>query len=206
MSTPIKPVVSKVYVEEDFLLYNKRINFVIDWLEDGNLINQETRSATLSEEVLMSYPKDVLAKFIVESISEMNKDIAKAVGSELIKMMNLSGCEYEIDGCNCGGLISGASATTSDSNFIPPFSSSDSSFSRLSNSLPAMFVKVKHPVGGKQTIIKDIIMDLNDHYKWPREKIADWLDEISDPTGENGPDIRFSDKTYIEKEESNEQD
>lgn len=36
-----------------------------------------------------------------------------------------------------------------------------------------------------------IIQHLNDSHRWTREAIADWLEEIHDPTGENGPNINF---------------
>ena len=39
--------------------------------------------------------------------------------------------------------------------------------------------------------VRDRIMHLNDFHKWTREQVADWLDEISDPTGVNGPNINF---------------
>lgn len=63
-------------------------------------------------------------------------------------------------------------------------------------SLPGLNVRVNHPgetcesySGG--ALLKNMIIHLNDQHKWTREKIADWLDEISDPTGETGPDLRF---------------
>jgi hypothetical protein len=37
----------------------------------------------------------------------------------------------------------------------------------------------------------NVIAHLNDHHRWTRERIADWLEEIHDPTGENGPNINF---------------
>lgn len=43
--------------------------------------------------------------------------------------------------------------------------------------------KFKNPVS-------QIIIHLNDYHKWPRERIADWLDEIDDPYGD-GPDLAF---------------
>lgn len=64
----------------------------------------------------------------------------------------------------------------------------------LSGLLPGITTRVKHPVVGGMQQLRDVIMNLNDHHGWSRERIADWLDEISDPTGETGPDLRFKPK------------
>ena len=73
-------------------------------------------------------------------------------------------------------------------------SHSSSSPDSLSRKLPGINAVVKHPVDGTTSTLRSIIMNLNDYHKWSREKIADWLDEISDPTGVNGPDLRFKSK------------
>lgn len=39
--------------------------------------------------------------------------------------------------------------------------------------------------------LRDIVIHLNDSHKWTREAIADWLESIHDPTGENGPNLNF---------------
>jgi hypothetical protein len=36
----------------------------------------------------------------------------------------------------------------------------------------------KNPVTGKEGSIENIIIHLNDHEKWSREQIADWLDTL----------------------------
>lgn len=63
--------------------------------------------------------------------------------------------------------------------------------------LPGLDAQVKHPTvehycpSHLWSKVKNMIIHLNDHHEWTREQIADWLDEISDPTGETGPDLRF---------------
>lgn len=42
------------------------------------------------------------------------------------------------------------------------------------------------------TLLYYIVQHLNDAHKWTREAIADWLESIHDPTGENGPNLNFS--------------
>jgi hypothetical protein len=39
--------------------------------------------------------------------------------------------------------------------------------------------------------LRNIVIHLNDSHKWTREAIADWLESIHDPTGENGPNLNF---------------
>lgn len=39
--------------------------------------------------------------------------------------------------------------------------------------------------------IRSMIMHLNDDHRWTRESIADWLENIHDPTGLNGPNLNF---------------
>lgn len=61
----------------------------------------------------------------------------------------------------------------------------------LARQLPGVYHRVKCPVTGEVNILQNVIIFLNDEAEWTREQIADWLEEISDPTGVNGPDIRF---------------
>lgn len=78
---------------------------------------------------------------------------------------------------------------TAGASFAPD---SDSDIlSSKSYELPGIRDRAVHPITGFTHPLRNIIMNLNDSYKWTREQIADWLDEISDPTGESGPDIRF---------------
>src|SRR5687767_2322560 len=50
--------------------------------------------------------------------------------------------------------------------------------SSLSSALPGMFQMEKHPVTGKEGDLRNIIMDLNDHYKWTRDEVADWIETL----------------------------
>jgi hypothetical protein len=68
--------------------------------------------------------------------------------------------------------------------------------------LPALREIVKHPLTGRRDTLKSVIISLNDGAKWTREQIASWLEEIHDPTGENGPNLNFEPK----RGKSNEQD
>ncbi len=55
--------------------------------------------------------------------------------------------------------------------------------SKLSESLPGiLYTFVKFPCGCRTDVanLKTIIIHLNDKDKWPREKIADWLDDLAD--------------------------
>jgi len=77
--------------------------------------------------------------------------------------------------------------------------------------LPGVEAKVNHPsikindkysqcgLANSNNSLSWTIIHLNDLHQWTREEIADWLDEISDPTGETGPDLRF--KAPVEKEQ-----
>ena len=42
-----------------------------------------------------------------------------------------------------------------------------------------------------KSALRNIVIHLNDSHKWTREAIADWLESIHDPTGENGPNLNF---------------
>lgn len=44
--------------------------------------------------------------------------------------------------------------------------------------LPGLMQKVKHPITGHVTYLRDIIISLNDGSQWTREQIADWLDTL----------------------------
>lgn len=54
--------------------------------------------------------------------------------------------------------------------------------SRLSERLPGVDLRVKHPVSGIEVQLRHIIIDLNDHVQpdkgrcWTREEIADWIE------------------------------
>lgn len=57
---------------------------------------------------------------------------------------------------------------------------------RLHETLPALREYVKHPVTKNRDSLQRVIIDLNDTWKWPREKVADWLDTLD-------LDLRFPD-------------
>jgi hypothetical protein len=63
--------------------------------------------------------------------------------------------------------------------------------------MPSMNVYVQHPVMNCNLPLCVVITDLNDHCKWSRERIADWLDKLHD----DGLDLSFT-----EKENEDEQD
>lgn len=88
-----------------------------------------------------------------------------------------------------GGLIS--YTFDSEGNTISVDNANINPAPSLVNSLPGLFEHVKHPVTGEQVLLRTTIINLNDVHKWTRDQIADWLDEISDPTGENGPNLCF---------------
>lgn len=79
-------------------------------------------------------------------------------------------------------------------NFKP---SPENELSELARQLPGVHEETKYPCtcSRGQTSSLDtifaIIIHLNDKCGWSREQVADWLDEINDPTGENGPDLTF---------------
>ena len=76
----------------------------------------------------------------------------------------------------------------------------EGNLSDMSHYLPGIDAMVAHPVNGECGRLRSVIMSLNDTYKWTREQIADWIDEISDPSGESGPDIRFQIKENHEQD------
>jgi hypothetical protein len=49
---------------------------------------------------------------------------------------------------------------------------------RKAKSLPGVDTLVKHPVVGDQGSLYYVIMDLNDHYRWTRNQIADWIETL----------------------------
>jgi hypothetical protein len=51
---------------------------------------------------------------------------------------------------------------------------------RQASKLPQMESWVEHPVSGVKAPLGVIITNLNDHTKWSRDQIADWLDMIHD--------------------------
>lgn len=67
--------------------------------------------------------------------------------------------------------------------------------------LPGLKEIVKHPAnpeynwaGGDMKgygTLEKVIIDLNDREKWTVNQIADWLDSIHDPTGQDGPNLRL---------------
>ncbi len=50
----------------------------------------------------------------------------------------------------------------------------------LASELPGISLQVKHPETGKMLPLYNVIMNLNDYYKWSREKIADWIENVCD--------------------------
>lgn len=52
--------------------------------------------------------------------------------------------------------------------------------SSYASDLPGITLIVKHPVTGKSGQLYNVIMSLNDQYKWTREKVADWIEEACD--------------------------
>lgn len=49
---------------------------------------------------------------------------------------------------------------------------------RRVNQLPGLNKMVKHPVTGVTTTLQNVIITLNDKFRWTREKIADWLETL----------------------------
>lgn len=81
---------------------------------------------------------------------------------------------------------------------IAPAKAYTSGPDRAVSQLPGLNVRVKHPGEMNNGChvyddnrLRTLIIHMNDVHQWTREQIADWLDEISDPTGETGPDLRF---------------
>jgi hypothetical protein len=101
---------------------------------------------------------------------------------------------------NAKGLMFNSTVTTasgvgySTGGIWEPKVANSNNPSYLSQQLPGVMEKVKHPVDGYMYQLRDVIMSLNDTYKWSREKIADWVETLD-------VDTRFK-----LKEESNEQD
>lgn len=63
--------------------------------------------------------------------------------------------------------------------------------STASFELPGMKQLEKHPVTGDMLYLRSIIMNLNDDYKWSREKIADWIETLDTvPVFEGGTSAR----------------
>jgi hypothetical protein len=59
--------------------------------------------------------------------------------------------------------------------------------SSLSHRLPGMDERVSCPCkcGMREVSVRNLIIHLNDKVKWPREDIADWLDDLQDKHGYN---------------------
>lgn len=88
-------------------------------------------------------------------------------------------------------LLMGVCVTASATYVPQPKKSVASELSILAAKLPGVHKMVINPVTLEERDLFNTIINLNDTQGWSREKIADWLDEISDPTGETGPDLRF---------------
>lgn len=54
----------------------------------------------------------------------------------------------------------------------------ESEFEVLAGMLPGANLQVRHPVTYFPENLHDVIMELNDDYKWTREQIADWLESL----------------------------
>lgn len=50
----------------------------------------------------------------------------------------------------------------------------------LSSMIPGIDKDVRHPEENSIRPIKEVIISLNDDYKWTRERIADWLDTLDE--------------------------
>jgi hypothetical protein len=57
---------------------------------------------------------------------------------------------------------------------------SESDPSTLAKSLPGVNLPAKHPVTRGQWKMWEIVINLNDQYKWTREAIADWIENTFD--------------------------
>src|SRR5690606_12277031 len=96
-----------------------------------------------------------------------------------------------------GGVVSGNSLLYGKSPFPADTDSDASMLAHESKKLPGVEHIVRCPGTRNEspcpsvTSIYYIIQHLNDIHRWTREAIADWLEEIHDPTGENGPNINF---------------
>lgn len=71
----------------------------------------------------------------------------------------------------------------------------DESLFMFAQRLPGVQQLVELPIRGRGESINlsSAIIELNDKYRWPREKIADWLDELAD---EGKINIDFEDELY----------
>jgi predicted nucleic-acid-binding protein len=58
--------------------------------------------------------------------------------------------------------------------------SSSTHHADLSQQLPGVNLIVKHPVTGENGKLWSTVIDLNDMYKWKREDIADWIENVAD--------------------------
>lgn len=58
------------------------------------------------------------------------------------------------------------------------FTGSPNSLSGMSQKLPGMNMLVKHPVTGERMNLWSVVQNLNDHNKWTREQIADWIETL----------------------------
>lgn len=81
---------------------------------------------------------------------------------------------------------------------FPSSESVESQVSTIKNAIPDIDKVVKMPLvcQEEELCVKSrsvwyAIQHLNDFHKWSREDIASWLEEISDPTGQNGPNLAF---------------
>lgn len=52
--------------------------------------------------------------------------------------------------------------------------------SYLANLLPGVQKEVKHPVSGEMDKLFSIIINLNDHHKWERDAVADWIESLDE--------------------------
>ena len=71
-----------------------------------------------------------------------------------------------------------AKHTTNPAAMIPSGNEESVYLAKRSYDLPGIREIVHHPVTGRDHELKYVIMDLNDHYRWTREQIADWLETL----------------------------
>ena len=73
-----------------------------------------------------------------------------------------------------------AAAYASSADYYPNTTgfSTGQKLARKAKSLPGVDTLVKHPVVGDEGSLYYVIMDLNDHYKWTRNQIADWIETL----------------------------
>jgi len=65
---------------------------------------------------------------------------------------------------------------------------------QVDNTLPGLNEACVHPVTHEQTTVKYAIINLNDHHKWTREQVADWLETLD-------VDLRFKSPDAILREQ-----